>query len=84
MTEIFKLGHRPPASTKLHGRDAYWISVSPGQKQPGDGGLLLGREFDSLEELEKVAADIRSDLKRVIAEAREKLRIGAQSRRAGS
>jgi hypothetical protein len=31
-----------------------------------------------------VAADIRSDLKRVIAEAREKLRIGAQSRRGDS
>jgi hypothetical protein len=84
MTEIFKLGHRPPASTKLHGRDAYWISVSPGQKQPGDGGLLLGREFQSLEELENAEAEIRSDLDRVIAEAREKLRIGAQSRRAGS
>jgi hypothetical protein len=83
MAKIFNLGHKPPSFTKLHGRDAYWISVSPGH-QPGDGGLLLGREFDSLEELEKVAADIRSDLKRVIAEAREKLRIGAQSRRAGS
>jgi hypothetical protein len=72
MATIFNLGPRAPSLTEIHGKAAYWISVSAGRDQPGDGGLLLGRRFHSRKQLEEVAAEIQSDLDRVIDEARQK------------
>lgn len=57
------------------GQNAYWIGADPMQAgiQHGDGLIILGRECHSLQELERVAREIREDLERTLDEARRKL-----------
>lgn len=70
--KILRLGQQwpdPAADNK------YWIGADPMASgiQHGDGLVILGRECRSLDDIESVAADIRSDLDAVLAEARAKL-----------
>ena len=54
------------------GNKELWIELAEGAKQRGKG-LIVGREFQSLEELEAVARDIRADLDRALQDARIEL-----------
>jgi hypothetical protein len=74
MTRIptLKLGQKWPAS---YPDNKYWIGANPmssGLTHP-DGLIVLGHECTTLAELEAVAAAIRTDLERVVNEARKKL-----------
>jgi len=55
--------------------NAYWIGMDPMQAriQYGDGLVILGRECRTIEDLERVAAEIREDLEVAMVEARRKL-----------
>jgi hypothetical protein len=52
----------------------YWIGTDPNHARIQYGGqpIVMGRVCSSLAELEAVAAEIREELGRVLAEARQK------------
>ena len=55
-------------------RNEYWISVDPlSAHVRHTGQILIGPESKTVEELERIAQILHSDLERVIAEARIKI-----------
>lgn len=72
---ILKFGQKWSDEHSAYKKNTYWIGADPMASgiQHGDGLVVLGRDCASLAELESVAADIRSDLGRVLDEARQKL-----------
>jgi hypothetical protein len=70
---ILKLGHQIP--TMSRSRDIYWIGADrlTSGIEHGDGLIVLGRDCSSLEDLERVATEIREDLDNVLQQARKKL-----------
>jgi hypothetical protein len=71
MRKTFNFGQKWPGNLA---DNEYWIAIDPfaSQLQYGDG-LVVECACHSLEELEAVAAHIRSDLDRVMQEAKKKL-----------
>jgi hypothetical protein len=67
-----RLGQQWPDSTP---DNKYWIGADPMSSsiQHDDGLIILGRECVSLEDIENVASEIRADLDKTLAEARDKL-----------
>ena len=57
-------------------RNEYWIAVnSLSAMMRRNGQILIGPQSKTIEEIERVAADLRADLNRVVAEAREKIAL---------
>ena len=52
----------------------FWIALNMDRPliQHSGSGYILGRECNSIAELETVASEIRSDLERILQEARKK------------
>ena len=70
MQKILKLGHI--GATLTSQRTTNWIGVdhtSSGNVQKG-GMLMLGRECNSLAELQAVAAQLKSEIDEIVREAR--------------
>ena len=67
-----KLGQMWPDS---YPDNKYWIGANPMSSglTHSDGLVLLGHECTTIAELEAVAATVRTDLERVVNEARKKL-----------
>jgi hypothetical protein len=76
MSDILALGQQWPDG---YANNKFWISINMMRPmtQHGSGGLVLGRECSSVEELEMVADEIRADLDRLIQEARKKFGTGS-------
>ncbi len=80
-TRILQLGEMWPDSDKTpnwpgtSASNRYWIGANPmaSSEHSSDGLVVLGRKCDSLEEIERVAAEIRADLEQTLSEARAKL-----------
>jgi hypothetical protein len=55
-------------------RNEYWIAVNSLSAQVRHNGqILIGPQSKSLAELERIAAALRADLDRVLAQARDKI-----------
>ncbi len=69
MTKIFKLGDSPRTLTGAKAK--FWIEVDGAPNVHGEG-IVVGRECPSLGELEKVAEELKTDIDRVVLEARHR------------
>ena len=57
-------------------RNEYWIAVnSLSSTVRHNGQILIGPQSKTIEEIERIAASLRADLDRVVAEAREKIAL---------
>ncbi len=56
-------------------RNEYWIGIEPLAAKTYHifGEILVGPECKSLEEIERVVADIRADLDQILIQARDKI-----------
>ena len=72
MPDILRLGQQWPDNYQ---ENKFWIGVNMMRPMTQHGGqsMVLGRECSSVEDLESVADEIRTDLDRILQEARKKL-----------